>query len=325
MPTTRELLSMPHLAAFKSIVQENLKDRVSVEMYRIDPPTTVEVNESGVLTKVVMGLHPGLTDVTFWAYMGDVDFTYYRLLADSFFASKNLDFVVDFPIYIHQIAKMIEQRHGVVIDQDEYENVLLTENEEGNYDLVFSEISYRFVGSLTFKTTIRVKPLTEVIRVTDVGQLAYPENIAQEIGVRDKLLSLVNDLNVTRLHPHLLTNEWVAWRDFVPLDNGAARMKLRVKANVASNKYYSGEITIDYVRRNIEETFDGPYIPIVSETDSFAELVAEISAQTGVYLMPSDFIEINLPSGQGVHYLTFHCSPSSEHYYGTKTVELTRP
>lgn len=323
MATNLELFRLPHREAFNELVIEKLMEGVDIGVFSIGGPEHIRMTPKGSLTQVSLTVNPALSGVELWPYVGgSTPFTYTRFRAQDFFANKDMTFTVDFPIYLSQIMGLILRRHLLRIDQDEYENYMVSENLEGQLNVAVLPGSYRMAGVIPLTLILRVKPLLEVILATSLGAIPGPAPDTVERPAREFIMEQVNLLNAERLGDHPLQPDGsVGFRDFIPGANGAASFLLRM---LPDNKYYNGEVTVTYTRRRLSESFPYPYPTITSTALTTSGLALELGAEHGVYIRMEDVIDDPLTTEPGTHYVMIYAAEGSENYHGEMTIELIR-
>ncbi|MGG4591673.1 hypothetical protein ACLPJK_25800 [Pseudomonas aeruginosa] len=317
------LLALRPGAALREIISDKLAPGHDASLFDISPPSRVTNTWLGVGTNVELSIDLAQAPVQYWGYTTPVTFQYNRIPAGYYFGQRDMRFVVDFPIFVGKVIQLISQRHNVVIELDEYDDRRIEEDEEGDIAIAVKPESYRFVGEIPVTLVLRVKPLSEVVTVVDLGQLTYPVAGQDDADHQTLILRQINQLNQLALNRHPLESSWLRWRFYTPLDDGGARYTLEM----LDNRYYSGQVQITYLRRDLQQTVGAGVLRIVSSATGTRELVEDIILETGVFLLRDDIVQEPLPQGPSgqVDYVTLTATPGSSLYRGSMTVELVKP
>jgi len=319
MADTLDLLKLTPKAALKSIIQEKMKDGFDVDDLRIGAPVSAGLRA----TKINLSVDKTLAPIESWKYDGSVDFTYNRLVMSEYFAGKNMTFTVDLPMTATNLVALIADRFDIVFDPLDYvsENISLGTS---LYTLKSAPGSLRWVGQVQVELKERVKPLSEVIQVSQLDVMNYPaDGEVDSLPPIPRLLESINRLNSARLSYPITAGE-VTWS--TPLVSSAEDEydNTEITLSIANSEHYSGSVQLHYRRRYMLRMQDFEVVEVISATaKTTVDLAVIVAQRLGFYLESNDVVSEPLPTlaAGEVRTITVNIKPTSMMYVGEMTID----
>jgi len=164
---TARLLRLPPLSALMVIVNDSRNTRLNPNQIRV----TGVASKGERVTEVSLETFESPDRFVEKLYKGSTTFTYHRLDLQQIFDNGFLVQTL-LPTTTYNVLQLITDRHGIVFDEDDFENIVIR---SGNFLLVPKPESLRWVGSVVIKLDPNAGAinLADIINVRQLNGLTY--------------------------------------------------------------------------------------------------------------------------------------------------------